>query len=455
MSETSSQFIDRISKEYGLYVLDGGRGIPSMYDGLKTSQRIALWLMRNKANKIKTMALAGEMIASELYVHGDASASGAISNLAARFKNNRPLLEGIGGFGSKAEPDAIGAPRYTYVKRGKFAQNNLYIDMDILPMVENHDGSNKMPDVFLPLVPLVLLNGVKGMATGWSTNILPRQYEDLVQAVEDVLLTGKVQNKLMPEYEGYDVGVVEVSPGYYKMSGKATAKNTSTVIITELPPETTLEKYRGVLSGLEEEGKIVSFKEKERKKINIEVKFQRAVLAKLTTEEKLLNYLKLTTYITERIVVLGENGVRLYESAEELVKDWTEWRLAWYQKRYEHMREQAMLDFLFWSSFVACYEGTDKDPGIPKMMDKLYDRPAVRDYMKRLIESHGIDYRPEITERLADLALYRWTQESYERAIREAEYAYERFEKHNKVTESAARQKTVFKKDVQALVKRP
>lgn len=453
MTETSSQFVDRISKEYGLYVLDGGRGIPSMYDGLKTGQRIALWLMRSKAHKIKTMALAGEMIASELYVHGDASASGAISLLAAKYKNNRPLLEGIGGFGSKAEPDSIGAPRYTYVKRGKFADKNLYVDMPILPMVENHDGSNQMAGVFLPLIPLVLLNGIKGMAIGWSTNILPRSYEDLVQAVEDVLKTGKVQNKLMPVYEKYDVGVMEDSPpGRYKMTGRATIKNTSTVTVTELPPETTMEDYRAVLTTLEEEGKIVSFKEKERKKINIEVKFQRAVLSKLEGD-KLLNYLKLSTFITERIVVLGENGVRRYDTAEELVKDWTEWRLAWYQKRYEHLRDQDMHNFLFWSSYVACYEGTENDPGVHRMMDKLDDRAAVREYMRKLIEGNGIQYLPEITEKLADLALYRWSKEGYERAVREAETAYEMFEKHNEVTESPARQKAVFKKDIQALVK--
>lgn len=457
MTETSSQFIDRISKEYGLYILDE-RAIPSMYDGLKTSQRIALWLMRSKPGKIKTMALAGEMIASELYVHGDASASGAISLLAAKFKNNNPLLEGIGGFGSKAEPNSIGAPRYTYVKRGKFSQDNLYVDMDILPMVENHDGSNTMPSVFLPLVPLVLLNGVKGMATGWSTNILPHRYEDLVKAVLEVIETGEVRTKLMPYYEGYDVDVVEDSPpGRYKMSGKATIKNTSTVIINELPPEVTLEDYRDILATLEEEGKITGFKEKERKKINIEVKFQRAALAKLN-EKKVLEYLKLTTFISERIVVLGENGVRRYNTAEELVKDWTQWRLAWYQKRYENKRQKAMEDFWFWTAFVACYEGYEGSEGtsfdgIPKFLHEIGDRAHMKGYMRELILVNGLHYHPPAVDRLADLPIYRWSQEGYDHAVKEAEAAHERFEKNDAVANSPARQKTVFKKDVRALAK--
>ena len=48
-----SSYIDRISREYGVYTLDK-RAIPAMTDGLKTSQRIALWLMRNKDSKVKT-----------------------------------------------------------------------------------------------------------------------------------------------------------------------------------------------------------------------------------------------------------------------------------------------------------------------------------------------------------------------------------------------------------------
>lgn len=455
--ESGAQFVNRISKEYGLYTLDH-RAIPTMYDGLKTSQRIALWLMRNKAGKIKSMALAGEMIASELYVHGDASAAGAISLLAAKFKNNRPLLEGIGGFGSKAEPDAIGAPRYTYVKRGKFAQENLYADMDILPMVENHDGSNQMPKMFLPLVPLVLLNGVKGAAIGWSTNILPRGYEDLVKAVLEVIETGEVRTKLMPKFEKYDVAVREktMMPGSYVVSGRATIKNTSTVIVTELPPETTLESYRDTLSKLEEDGKITGFTDKSKKTISVTVKMQRAALAKLD-DTKILDYLKLTTTLSERIVVLGENGVRRYDTAEELVKDWTLWRLAWYQKRYEHMRQQAMEEFWFWTSFVACYEGyRDKGTefgGIPNIMNEIEDREHLRNRMRELVHLNGIHYHPPAVERLADLPLYRWSKEGYENAIREAEAAYERYEAHDKVTESPARQKTIFKKDVAALVK--
>ena len=452
MSETSSEYIDRISKEYGIYTLDN-RGIPSMFDGLKTSQRIALWIIRNRAEKIKTAALGGAMIASELYVHGDTSANDTVSLLAAKFRNNHPLLDGIGGFGSKPEPNPTVAARYTYVKRNKFAQTNLYVDMEILPMVENHDGSNTMPGTFLPLIPLVLLNGVRGMATGWSTNILPHKYEDLKRAVLEVIETGKVQKELVPHFEGYDIDVVDGFQGKYKLSGRAKIKNTSTVIITELPPDVPLEDYREILDGLEAEGKISGYTDRSKKTVNIEVKFQRVALAVLKGDS-LIEYLKLRTpgrASAERIVVLGENGVRQYETPEELVEDWVRWRLSWYPKRFEYLRDKALDDELFWRSYIACHDGSITFSGVPTALHDIKTRAALKTYIRDLIQLNDITYNEDIGERLATLPLYRWTQEEYERAKVEVEEAAKRAAKFERLRKSPAKHKVEFKKDLLAL----
>ena len=450
MTETSSEYVNRIAKEYAIYVLDT-RGIPSMYDGMKTVQRIALWLMRSKAGKIKTKALAGEMISSELYVHGDEAGSDAISQIAAKWKNNNPLLEGIGGFGSKGEPGAIGAARYTYVKRNTFAEKNLYVDMPILPMVENHDGSNTMPGTFLPIIPLVLLNGVRGVATGWSTHILPHKYEDLIQAVVEVIETGKVQKKLMPYYRGYDFDITEESPNRYIVKGRAKVKNTSTVIVTELLPEMTLEAYRDKLAALESEGKITGFTDRSKKTIDIEVKFQRAVLSRLKGD-KLLEYLKLRTYITERIVVLGLDGVRHYEQAEELVQDWVAWRLGWYERRFEYLRDKAENEELFWRSFVACYEGVDgHNQGIPECLRKINDRTNLKKRMEFLITGNHIPLDDDIVERLANLPIYRWTKDENQKAKREAEAAAKRATSFERIRKDPTKHRVEFKKDLLAL----
>jgi len=164
--EPSSVHISRIAREYSLYVLNGGRAIPSLYDSLKMAQRIALWTLMN--DTLKTASLAGRMIESGLYVHGDASAENTISAMTAPFLNNNPYLDGIGAFGTKVDPYGFAAARYTSVKQSAFAKKNLFVDKDILPMVENYDGSATLPLTFFPLLPLVLLNGVSGIAIGFA-----------------------------------------------------------------------------------------------------------------------------------------------------------------------------------------------------------------------------------------------------------------------------------------------
>ena len=233
LEENSSDFINRISREYALYVLDS-RAIPSFTDGLKYVQRMALWVLRNRAEQVKTVALTGQMMMEELYVHGDKSCNDAISLLAAPYCNNVTLITPKATFGTRKSPvKGIGAARYTYVQRSPFAQKVLYQDLDIVPMTENHDGSNMIPVTFFPILPLVLLNGVKGIATGWSTNILPRKLEDLVKATQEAIATGKVTTKLMPHYEKYNADIKEIEKNKYAICGKLKIKNTSTVVITE------------------------------------------------------------------------------------------------------------------------------------------------------------------------------------------------------------------------------
>lgn len=88
----TSTYISTTSREYAIYV-NSNRAIPNVQDGLKHVQRIALWLLARRAEKIKTVALGGLMSAERLYVHGDVSANNAIGMLAAPFRNNTMLVE--------------------------------------------------------------------------------------------------------------------------------------------------------------------------------------------------------------------------------------------------------------------------------------------------------------------------------------------------------------------------
>lgn len=447
-NNASSQYINQISKEYGLYVLDS-RAIPSMTDGLKTSQRIALWLIRNRADKIKTISLVGEMIASGLYVHGDAAAGDTISLLAAPYCNNVPLLGSVGAFGTLADPSSFGAARYTYVKRSKFAQDALYTDIDIVPMVENYDGSARMPGTFYPIVPLVLLNGIKGIAPGWSTNILPRKLSDLIGAVQEVLKTGKVRAKLLPYYEGRNVRVVERGDGQYTIYGSLFKKNTTTVIVDSLPPDLTLEKFKEYLIRLEEDGKITDWVDHSSKTIYIEIKMRRADLNPMD-ESQIIEFLRLRSLVTENITVQGVGGKRViaYESAEKLIEDWVAWRLGLYLDRYQRLLSDEQITNIYWKLVVSCFKND-----FSSTVRDLANKSAVKDEILSIAKKERLVVESDdIIERIAMMPTYRWAKEGLDEATKQLSTSDKRILEYQDMIASDRKRKNVFKNEVSNLL---
>jgi DNA gyrase/topoisomerase IV subunit A len=402
----SSNYIKDTSREYSIYVCEN-RAIPKVTDGLKDAQRKALWLIRNKAEKIKTVSLAGEMISSGLYLHGDASAAGAISMLAAPFVNNVPLLQGIGTFGTRTAPvDGIGAPRYTYVKRDAILSNIMLTDLDIVPLKDNYDGSTKEPLHFLPLLPTVLLNGVSGIAVGWSTEILRRRFSDLVEASISVL-DGKDPKKLIPHYERYSIKVDHLEGNSWEMSGRASILDTSTIHVTELPPDLTLGKFKERLNTLEDDGKINSYIDASTKTIDITIKMARGSVAGWN-EAKAIDFLKLKQKKSERIVVVDWNSqsIRQYDSAEDVVKEFVAWRLGWFTVRYEYLKaeDEYALNFLY--AIKACF-----DAKLPAKLSGFKNREELEESVKKITAKLQLE-KSQI-DRIVGLPTYRWTADIY------------------------------------------
>lgn len=401
----SSSYILSSSREYSLYVCQH-RSIPAIEDGLKTGQRIALWLLRNKDQKIKTVALGGEMAASKLYVHGDASANNSISFLAAPYKNNVPLIEGHGSFGSRVAPSEIGAPRYTDVKRAKSAQRILYRDTDIVPMMENYDGSNLQPIHFLPLIPLVLLNGVEGIAVGWSTSIMPHRYTDIVDACV-ASLEGKKRKPLVPHYEGYDVDVKEIGNQQYEITGKVKIIDTSTLCITELPPGMNVEKFLKSLDQMEDDGKIVEFTDRSADSIDILVKFKRGSIAKWTPQQA-IDYLKIKEKVTQRIVVVdfGGNTIAVYDNADVVVDRFVNWRLGWYRVRYEKMLKDDSDELVYWELLKLLFQ-----KGFTKKLGTFPNRSSMEDEVREIARKAKMTLGDHHVDRAVRLPTYQWTSD--------------------------------------------
>lgn len=446
---SASKYLIDSSRSYAIYVC-GSRAIPFVPDGLKHGQRIALWLLARRAEKIKTVALGGMMASERLYVHGDVSANNAIGLLAAPFKNNCPLIEGLGQFGSRTQPvEGIGAPRYTEVRRSKASEAFLYTDLDLVPLTENYDGSNMEPVHFLPLIPTVLLNGVSGVAVGWSTEILPRSLKGLVQATLDALDGAKVIRGLEPAFARYDVTVEPLGTNQWEFTGKAEIVDTSTVRITELPPGMAVENFRKRLIQMEEAETFVSFADRSAENIDITVKFKRGSI-KDWTPKRVIEAFKLREKTTERIVVIDWSGdaIRTYADPAALVRDFVEWRLGWYTKRFEKLASDAEIERNYWLILKALF-----DAKFPTKLGKFENRAAVEAEITKVISRTKLGFEDGQMDRVCGLPTYRWTQEFEAEVVKRIAGLDSEIAEYTATLADPKRLKAVYRSEVEALKK--
>lgn len=437
MDKSPSELILAGSRSYSMYVCTQ-RAIPYVGDGLKSSQRIALWCIRNVSGKIKVAALSGKMIEANLYVHG--SAEGAISMMAAPFLNNVPLLDGKGAFGTLSAPKSIGAGRYTYISLSDFSKKTVMADSELYEMVPSVDGDNEICKSFLPLVPTVLLNGISGMAVGFSTDILPHKLSDLKKNVVRVL-EGKKPTKMKPFWENYDVDVVDLNTDddgseSYQVSGKIIRHNTTTVEIVSIPPTLDIEKLQSNLDKLIDSGKIVSYENNTSNKISVMVKFTRASLSEYDDSD-IIKLLKLSARMTERLVCVDfyDDNIRIFKDTSELIEEWVEWRLKFYTKRYELLKEQTSEKIQFLKNIIKCFEAD-----LPSRLKLIKSRAELSDTIKNICG------REE--KRIVDFASYRWTIE-YRQKVEETLKEEERnFTRYGKYLEDENKIKSIFVREI-------
>lgn len=443
MTEETSNYILNSSREYSLYVCSN-RAIPKVTDGLKDGQRKALWVLKPKSDKIKTISLAGEMISENLYLHGDTSASQTISLLAAPFCNNIPLIEGKGSFGTRLYPKSISAPRYTYVKKNKATEKIMYVDSNILPLQENYDGSALEPITFLPIIPTVLLNGVSGIAVGWSTEILPRKLNDLIDSCIKVL-EGKKLSKIKPCYSYLKSTVNHINDNTWEFVGHFSRLDTSKILVTELPPEVDIEDFRKKLDDLEENGTIQGYVDNSTDTANIEIRFKRGTLVEYT-DQQIIEKLKLRTKKTERIVVISwnYNSIKQFENAEQLIEEFVDWRMGFYIKRYEKLLHDAEYELKYWKGLKDCF-----DNNFPNSLLKAKNKLEII----TIIESITKDLDADQKNKIASLPSYRWAKDAYSDVLEEIKKLKDEIKLYSSYLKDKNLIKEIYKQELEDLRK--
>ena len=238
---------------------DNIRSLPHLMDGLKPSQRKILFscFKRNLKEEIRVAQLAGYVSEHAAYHHGEASLNSTIVGMAQNFvgSNNINLLKPMGQFGSRLMGGKDSAsPRYihTYLEdivKTIFRKE----DAGLLKHIQD-DGDTVEPEYYLPVVPLITLNGVIGIGTGYSTDIPPYKPDDIVCLLKHRLqgtMESLVGRPLDPWWFGFKGVTLRADDNTWLTKGLYTTDDEKkTITITELPVGTWTKDYKAFLDAL-------------------------------------------------------------------------------------------------------------------------------------------------------------------------------------------------------------
>jgi DNA gyrase/topoisomerase IV subunit A len=324
--------------DFAMYTVES-RAIPNMIDGLKPVQRFYLYssLLNSKRDFKKVSAVAG-IISDYGYNHGETSAAGAGQLMAASWNNNVCLVEGRGSFGTRLVQQA-GAARYVYTRVHKNFETYIK-DLELSPV--HDDPEHEPPSFYLPVLPLVLANGAKGIATGFATSILPRSTKHLAKAVKEYLAKGSIARKLPITFPDFN-GKVEYNKeeDKYQVIGSFERRSKTVMVITEVPYGFDREGYIKVLDTLEDNNDIVSYEDLcDKSGFRFVIKLKLAS-AKSWTDDRIIRKFKLSKPLTENLTVIDQNGkLREYTDERDLIKDFVDYRLTVLQERINLRKKQ-------------------------------------------------------------------------------------------------------------------
>ena len=362
VKENKVSYQDLINKElihFSIY--DNLRSIPSLCDGLKPSQRKILYYMlkTNRTELIKVAQLSGYVSAETGYHHGEASLQGAIIAMAQDFvgSNNINLLHPEGNFGSKflCGKDAS-SPRYIFTKLNTLTSlifNNC--DTPILEFLDD-DGTQIEPEWYIPIIPMILVNGCSGIGTGYSTDIPSYNPKDIITNLIKMIDDEDFEPlPIKPYFRGFRGIIEEVSgnKGSYVSKGLWQKITDTQIKITELPVGMGITTYKEFLESLiKTTNKNTSKKKKfelkdvqnktkdENSDICFIVEFNRSSdLTDLITSNTLEKELKLVKSFSTNNMYLFNDKLILtkYNTPIDILCDFFDIRLEYYQKRKNYI----------------------------------------------------------------------------------------------------------------------
>jgi DNA topoisomerase-2 len=246
------------------------RTIPSCIDGFKESQRKALYgtilrkLNYNAKKTIRVFQLVGSITEKTGYHHGNKSMEDTVIGMASYYigGNNIPLFFRDGQFGSRMDggKDA-GHPRYILTKLDRLTRLIFRPEDDVLLTYVESEGEKYEPEYFVPIIPMVLVNGSVGIGTGWSSFIPCYDPTVLCDAIRGWLGSEKkiqITNEdgsvlrfipeLVPWYHDHKGDITYDEKQRRYLSWGISERNGNKIHITELPVGTWTNSFKEKLN---------------------------------------------------------------------------------------------------------------------------------------------------------------------------------------------------------------
>ena len=376
------EFVHKDLIHFSYYNLE--RSIPSVMDGLKTSQRKILYaaFKKNLTQEIRVAQFAGYVSEHTGYHHGEASLNETIVGMAQDFMgaNNIAWLVPQGQFGTRIQGGKDAAsPRYIHT----FLQPRVRslvpaADFEVLKYRDD-DGLAVEPEWYAPVLPMLLVNGARGIGTGYSTYIPPCNPKTMKDMLTKHLRgQGNLTDvQLTPYFEGFK--------GTYTMDGVVGVyrHDKEDFVITELPPGTWTADYREWLEKELAEGRIKDFSDTSTDRdICIRIKgIEEAALVKsITTKIK-----------TTNMHAFNAKGViAKYATLNDILVEYAQVREELYETRRLHQIAKLEKEVPYHEDIVRFIEGQCLDKPVPDL------RKKTKTECEALLTEHKYTHHAEI-----------------------------------------------------------
>ena len=336
-------FVNRDLIHFSNYNLE--RSIPNIVDGLKTSQRKILFsaFKRNLRSEIRVAQLAGYVSEHSGYHHGEASLNDTIVGMAQDFvgSNNVAWLVPQGQFGTRLEGGKDSAsPRYIHTYLQPYVSSLVPSDDFDCLNYRDDDGVLVEPDWYCPILPMILINGCRGIGTGYSTFIPSYNPVELKDAILKWLDTGKgLEREFVPYTRGFKGSVSKISEKEFCVKGVWKVEK-DMMTITELPIGTWTSDFREWLEKLVVDGTIKEYSDTSTD-TDILVKVKLGSDGSAPVEKLLIDKIKLTNMH----LFNSDCVIKKYDSPNEILGEFAVLRLKMYAQRRDFMLK-AMKDKL-------------------------------------------------------------------------------------------------------------